>query len=113
MILSKVLFQRVVIHKILLLPPLVISIADMASFMFISAVGIELIISIETLSTKTTLGMPFEAALVHGTRIVVTKLFMFSKFLRCEEFMFVRKDLLVPCAKITHHLMMHTFDMTV
>lgn len=96
MVSSKMLFQGIVVLIVLLLSSFVPPITNVTSFMFISTMCVELVITIEPLHTKSTLGMPLESTLIYGTRIVVAKLLMFPKLLRGEQLMFMGEDLLVP-----------------
>lgn len=107
------LFERVVVDVVLLLPPAVSPIAKMTSFMFLPTMDVEFIIAIETLSTKATFRVPLESALIDSSRVVVAELFMFSQLGYCEQLMLVGKDLLVPGTQVAHSLVMSTFDMTV
>jgi hypothetical protein len=50
----------------------------------------------------------FETTLIDGARVIIAELLVLAQFLLCEELMLVRKDFFVPCAQITHHLLMHT-----
>lgn len=72
----------------------------MTALMFLSAVRIQLIVAVESLSTETTLGMPFESTLVNSPRIIVSELLVLPKLGKCEQLMFVREDFLVTCTKI-------------
>ena len=74
---------------------------------------IELIIPVESLSTKSTLGMALETTLIDSTRVVIAELLMFPKLLCRKEFVLMCKDLLVPGTKITHRFVMYTLYMTV
>lgn len=85
----------------------------MALFMLISAMGVELIIAVESLSAEATLRMALETALVHGSRVVVAEFFMLAKFGYREQFMFMREDFLVPCAQVTQNFAMQTLDVPV
>ena len=78
MLLSEMLFEGVIVDVVLLLCSLTFSIADMTSFMFVPAMCVQLIISIESLLAEPTLGMSSESALVYRTRMIITKFFMFS-----------------------------------
>lgn len=80
----EVIFKGVIIDKVLLLTIAGPAVADMASFMPVSAVGIELIISIESYSTEPALWMASETALVSSTGIVVPILLMFSQLGRSK-----------------------------
>lgn len=113
MVFAEVKFQRVVVHIVLLLPSIIPSIADMALFMLISAMGVQLIIAVESLPAETTLRMALETALVHGSRVVVAEFFVLAKFGYREQFMFVREDFLVPCAKVAQDFAMQTLDVPV
>ncbi len=100
-IFSKVNFERVVVDIVLLLPAGVPSIADMAALVPVSAVRIQLIVTIEALLAKSALRMPSETALVHCAGVVVPKLLMLSQLGVGEQLVLVRKDLFVACAEIT------------
>ena len=73
---------------------------------------IELIIAIESLSTEATFWVPFEPALVYSSRMVVSKLFMFSQVLLSEQFVLVCEDFLIPCAQVAQDLVVDAPDMT-
>lgn len=113
MVVPEVKFQGVVVHIVLLLPSIISSIADMALFMLISAMGIQLIIAVKPLPAEATLRVALKTALIHGSRIIITEFFMLAKFGYCKQFMFVREDFLVPCAQITQNLAMQALDMPV
>lgn len=106
MVFPEVKFQGVVVYIILLLPSSIPSIADMALFMLISAMGVQLIIAVESLPAKATLRMALETALIHGSRVVIAIFFMLAKFRYCEQLMFMGEDFLVPRAQITHNFVM-------
>ena len=55
--------------------------------------------------------MTLESALIDGTRIVVTEFLVLANFADCEELVLMGEDLLIPCTKITHDLVMHALDM--
>jgi hypothetical protein len=73
----------------------------MASFVLISAMGIKLIIAIESLATEATFRVSLEATLVDCTRLVISLLLMFPQFCRCKKSVFVCKDLFIPGAQVT------------
>ena len=106
MVFSEVKFQRIIVYIILLLASKIPPIANMALFVLISAMSIQLIIAIESLPAEATLRMALETTLVHGSRVVVAKLFMLPKFGSSEQFMFMREDFLVSCAQITQDFVM-------
>ena len=69
-------FKGIIIDIILLLSVGRTAVADMASFVFVSAVCIELVIAIESLATETTFRMSLKAALVNCTRLIISVLLM-------------------------------------
>jgi hypothetical protein len=71
------LFQRVVVNKILLLPALAPPVAEKTPLVFFSAVCIELVIAVKPLSTETALWVALESALVDGAGVVVAKFLVF------------------------------------
>lgn len=72
------LLEGVVINVVLLLAVGRASVTDVAAFMFITAVGVQLIITVESLATETALRVTLEATLIYSTRLVVARLFVFS-----------------------------------
>lgn len=113
MVFSEMLFQAVIIDVVLLLPPTISPITEVASLMLVSAVNVELIVAIEPLSTKAAFRMTFETALVDSPRIIIAKLFVLFQLGYCEQLMFMSEDLLVSRTQIAHDLMMGTFDVAV
>jgi hypothetical protein len=111
MVIPEVLLERVIIDVILLLPASVSSVTYVASFMLISTMRVELIITVEPPSTKPTLRMTPETTLVNCAWVIITELLVIAQFLGIEQLMLVGEHLLVPCAQITHDLMMHTLHM--
>jgi len=79
--------------------------------MLIPAMGVKLIVTVESLPTKATFRMTFETALVNGSRIVIAEFLMLAKLLLSEEFMLMGEHLLVPGAEVAHNLVVHAFDM--
>jgi hypothetical protein len=75
----KVNFECVVVEVVLLLATTVLPVADMASFMLVATMCVELVITVKSFVAETTLGMTFETALVNRSRIVVTSPFMFAE----------------------------------
>jgi hypothetical protein len=100
MVLAKVVFQRVIVDIVLLLATAIVSVTNVAAFVLVSAVCVELVVSIESLSAETTLGVSLESTLIDRARIVVAELLMLAQFREREKFMFVRENFLVPCAKV-------------
>lgn len=110
-VLFEMLLQRVVVHIVLLLPAGISSVTDMTSFMLVSAMGVKLIVTVESLPAKSTLRMTPEATLINCARVIIAKLLMFAQFLYRKELMLMSEHLLVSRAQITHHFLMYTLDM--
>jgi hypothetical protein len=94
-------FKGLVINVVLLLAVVGAAVTDMAAFMLLTTVGIQLVIAIKALPTETTLGMSFETALVDGSGLIITILFVLSQFRVCKESVLMSKDFFVPCTKVT------------
>jgi hypothetical protein len=92
------LFQRAIVHIILMFPSLQPPITDMASFVFISTVRVKFVVTIKPGPTKPTVRMTLESALINCSWIIITESFMLTKFLHGEEIVFVGENLFVPCA---------------
>lgn len=95
MIFPEVYLKGIIIHVILLRSTLIPSIADMAFFMLVSAVGEQLVVAVESLPAKATFRMSLESALVNSAGVVVAKLFVPAQILRSIKIMFMRKNFLV------------------
>jgi len=76
----KMVFKSIIIDIILLLPVGRATITDVTSLVLISAMSIKLVISIESLTAKTTLRMSLETTLVDCTRLIISVSFMPSQF---------------------------------
>lgn len=100
MILAEVVFQRVIVDIVLLLTTAVASVADVAAFMLVTTMCVQLVISIEALAAKTTLWVSLKSTLIDRARVVVPELLMLAQFWECEEFVFVREDFFVSRAKV-------------
>jgi hypothetical protein len=68
----------------------------MTSLVLLPAMGIKLVIAVESLSTKATLWMTLETTLIYSSRVVISELLMLAELLLCEQFVLVREDLLIP-----------------
>lgn len=88
------------------------SITDMALLVLLPTMGVQFIVTVESLATKATFRMPFESGLIDGSGVVISKLFVLSKFPGCEQLMFVGEHFLVAGAKITHDLAVLGLDMS-
>lgn len=76
----EVVLQCVVVNVVLLLTVGGASVTDVAPFMFIAAVGVQLIVTIEPLTTETTFGVSLEATLVYSSRLVISGPFVLTQF---------------------------------
>jgi hypothetical protein len=92
--------ERVIVDKVLLLSAAITPVADVAAFVFVSAMCVQFVISIEALSAETAFWMSLEATLIDRARVVVAKLLMFLQFRVSEQLVFVGEDLLVSRAEI-------------
>jgi hypothetical protein len=101
MIFSEVNFEGVVVDKILLLSGTLTTVTDMAPFVLVATVCIQLVVSVEALTTEAAFGVPFEAALIDRTGVIVAELLMLPELRVCEKLVFVGEDFLVPCTEIT------------
>ena len=72
----EMLLQRVIIGIVLLLSALIATIANMTSLMLVSAVSVELVVTVESLTAETTFWVAPEATLIHRARVIVTKFLM-------------------------------------
>jgi len=74
MVFPKVHLERIIVDKILLLPATSFpTIADVAAFVLVPTMSVQLVIPVKTLSTKAALGMSLEAALVDRAGVIVAK----------------------------------------
>ena len=94
----KVFLEHFIVEIVLWVSTIVSSLTDMAFLMIFSAMGVEFIVSVKSLATKSTFGMAFETGLVYGSRIIVAKFFVLAKLTISEELMLVSKHLLIPRA---------------
>ena len=100
MVLAKVVLERVVVDIVLLLTTTVTSIADVAAFVLVTTMRVQLVVAIETFSTKATFRVSLEPTLVNGAWVVVTEFLVLSQLRKCEEIVFVSKDFFISCTKI-------------
>ena len=107
------LLKGIVVDVILLVSPWVSAITNVTFLMLVPTMCIELVVTVEPLPTKAAFRVTFEAALIHGSRIVISKLLMLAELLLGEKLMLMSEHFLVPGAKITHDLLMNLFNMTV
>lgn len=94
--------ERIVIDIVLLFSAASFaSIANVTALVLVSAMCVQLIVSIEALSAEAALGMAFETTLVNCAGIVIAKLLVLFQVLRGEELVLMREHLFVPCTQIT------------
>ena len=74
MISLEMLFQRLVVQVILGMSSVVSPVADVALFVFLSAMNVELVVTIEAFLAKATLWVSLEAALINSAWVVVANL---------------------------------------
>lgn len=110
MVLAEVLLQRLVVDIVMWVSA-VLSIAKEAPLVLLSAMDVQLIITIEALSAETTQRMSLKTTLINRTRIIISFRHMFLQLLVGEESKLMSEDLLVPRAEIAHLLMVHRFNM--
>lgn len=72
MIFCEMLLKSSVVDVVFLLAMGGLSITDMAAFVFLTAVDIEFVASIKSLTTESTLWMSFEAGLIQRCRLIIT-----------------------------------------
>lgn len=84
MILMKVILQCVIVNIVLLLTMGGASVTDVATFVFITAMSVQLVVAVEPLTTKSTLRVSPEATLVYSSRLVIARLFVLTQFRRGE-----------------------------
>jgi hypothetical protein len=72
---------------------------------------VKFIIAVEPLSTEAAFRMAFEAALIDGSGVVVAKFLVLRQFGRSKQLMLMCEDLLIPCTKIAHLLIVSGLDM--
>jgi hypothetical protein len=77
-LIGEVLLQLLVVQIVLRISASISPVANVAPFMLLSAVGVEFVISVESLFAETALRVTFEARLVDGTWVIVPKLLVFS-----------------------------------
>jgi hypothetical protein len=108
----EVLFQHLVVQVVLWTAAVIPSITNVAFLVLLPAMRVQLVVSVESLPTETTFWMPFEPRLIDRSWIIISKLFMRSKFSECEKLMFMSKDFLVSRTKIAHDFAMFGLDMS-
>ena len=84
MIFVEVILQCVVVNIVLLLTMGGASVTDVATFVFITAMSVQLVVAVEPLTTKATLRVSPEATLVYSSRLVIARLFVLTQFRRGE-----------------------------
>lgn len=95
MVFPKMLFERVVVDVILLLSAAISAIANVATLVLVSAMCVQLIVSIEALATETTFWMSLKPALIDSARVIVAELLVLPELSKGEELVLMREDFLV------------------
>jgi hypothetical protein len=101
MVLLKMVLKCVVIDVVLLLTVRRTSVTNVATLVLVTTMSVKLIVAVESLATKATLGVSLEATLIYGTWLVVTRLLVLAQFGWGEQFMLMSEHLLVPSTKVT------------
>jgi hypothetical protein len=109
----EVLLQFLVVQIVLRISASISSVTYVTSFVLLPTVGIQLVISIESLLAEATLWMSLKSRLVDCSRVVVSVFLMLPKLTEREQFVFMGEHLFVPCAKVAHHLPVLALDMAV
>ena len=110
---SKVFFELGVVEVVLWVAAAIPPITDMAPLMSLSTVCVELVVTIKSLSTEPTLGVPPESRLIDRTWIVVSIFLMSPQLPEGEQLMFMCEDLLVSTTQVAHDFTMRRSDMPV
>ena len=76
MIFAEVSFECIIVDKVLRVAAFIPSITNMTPLVLVSAVSIQLVVTIESLPAKSTFGMTFEASLIGCTRVVIAEFLM-------------------------------------
>lgn len=74
----KMILKGLIINVVLLLTVGGTTITDMATFVFVSAVSVELVVAVEALATKSTLRVSFETTLIDRAGLIIAVLLMLS-----------------------------------
>lgn len=101
MVLREMFLKGVVINVVLLLAVGGAAITNVAAFMSVTTVSVELIVTIESLTAEATLGVTPESTLINSSRLIVASFLVLSQLRRGKELMLVCENLLVTSAKIT------------
>jgi hypothetical protein len=72
----------------------------MTPFVAVTAVSVKLIVSIESLTTETTLGVTLETTLIKSSRNIITVLFVLAQLGNSKKLVLMGEDFLVSSAQI-------------
>ena len=86
---SEVLLQLLVVSIVLRLSATISSVAYMASFMLLSAVRVQFVISIEALFAEATVRVSLKPRLIDRSWAIVAELLMFSQLAEGKKLVFV------------------------
>jgi hypothetical protein len=81
---GEMLLEFGVVAVVLRVATTISPIANMASLVLLSTMGIQFVISIEALSAEAAFRVTFEARLIDSTRIIVAKFLVLSQFAKGE-----------------------------
>lgn len=79
MVFLEVLLKSIVIDIVLVLAIARLSVTDVTSLMLVSAVSIQLVITVEALVTEFTFRVAFETTLVNSTGRIISEFFVLAK----------------------------------
>lgn len=100
-VLPKVHFQRIIVQVVLVLLPVITTITYVAALVLLTTMRKQLVIAVEALSAEAAFGMALETALIDCAWSVIAEFFMLAEFSGGEEFVFMRKHLLVTGTEVT------------
>jgi hypothetical protein len=110
-VLTEMMLQGIIIKVVLWLSSP--TIAQEASFVLCTAMHVEFVVTVESLTTESTERMPLESRLINRSRVIVSLLHMTIEVFIRKQLMFMRKDFFVPGAKIAHLLLMYAANVPV
>lgn len=99
-ILPEVLFQRVVVDIVLLLPAPFSAIADVTALVLVATMRVKLVVSVEALTAESTFRVSLKTALVDRARVVVAEFLMLLEVGEGKELVLVGKHFLVSCTEV-------------
>lgn len=107
----EVLLQLLVVEIVLWISTAISPVANVASLVLFATMGVEFVVTVESLFAEATFGMAPKSGLVKSPGVVISKLFVLAKFPEGEKFVLVCENFLVSRAKIAHDFSMFGFHM--